>query len=399
MGTYNRNLETGKLELHFDKSEYMALTADQKSEIKSAFLFSRYNSAWVSRCKFPNLYTAERIAEKLGLEKTDATGEKLTFEEQQERKAERAERKAERYDYKSDRAAATGEALQKPINDMHGDIAFFTQPNINTSAGRAFTNRRNKMWSSYERGIAEFRKSEYYAERAEKARKTAADTKTQDKAFCQRRIDEANASIRKLTKSIDEYNGYMAKIEAGEEVTNKYGRRVNVTPESITANIERWEEIREDELSKLAYYDALLQAAGGVKFSKENIKPGYIVRLDKSYKGNVEIISTGTKNITYKSCGCTLTASYAEIAEIISTEAKEIKLPFNVDDEYTVEVWNGKEYAPKTYKVIKINGAKVTVKSGEDRAKTITARQGYNKEWFLTLDRDSLRGYISKKAE
>ena len=97
MGTYNRNLETGKLELHFDKSEYMALSADQKSEIKSAFLFSRYNSAWVSRCKFPNLYRAERIAEKIGLEKTDATGEKLTFEEQQERKAERAERRAERY--------------------------------------------------------------------------------------------------------------------------------------------------------------------------------------------------------------------------------------------------------------------------------------------------------------
>ena len=181
MGTYNRNLETGKLELHFDKSEYMALPEETKREIKSSFLFSRYTGAWVSRCKFPNLYTAERIAEKLGLEKTDATGEKLTFEEQQERKAERAERRAERYDYKSDRAAATGEALQKPINDMHGDISFFTQPNINTSAGRAFTRRRDRMWSSYERGIEEFRKSEYYAERAATARRTAADTKTQDK--------------------------------------------------------------------------------------------------------------------------------------------------------------------------------------------------------------------------
>ena len=402
MGTYNRNLETGKLELHFDKSEYMALTADQKSEIKSAFLFSRYNSAWVSRCKFPNLYTAERIAKKLGLEQTDATGEKLTFEEQQERKAERAERRAERYDYKSDRAAANGEALQKPINDMHGDISFFTQPNINTSAGRAFTNRRNRMWASYERGIEEFRKSEYYAERAATARKTAADTKTQDKAFCQRRIDEAAASIRKLNKSIDEYNGYMAKIEAGEEVTNKYGWKVNVTPESITANIERWEEIREDELSKLAYYDALIQTAGGVNFSKENIKPGYTVKLNKWHGEVVEVVSTGAKNIKYRSSGLTLSASYAEIAEIISDQPKEIILPFKIDDIYTVEAWNSAthKYEPKEYKVTKINGYKVTVKHGTDRAKTITARKAYgnDNEYILYIE-DGRNGYICKKAE
>ncbi len=400
MGTYNRNLETGKLEMHFDKSEYMALTAEQKSEIKSNFLFSRYNSAWVSRCKFPNLDRAERIAQKLGLTDEGKTGDKLTFEEQQERKADRAERRAERYDYKSDRAAAEGARLQAPIDKMHGDIAFFTQPNINTSAGRAFTRQRNRMWESYERGFEAFRKSEYYAQRAETARKTAADTKTQDKGFCQRRIDEATASIRKLTKSIEEYNGYMAKIEAGEKPTNKYGWEVTDTPESITSNIERWEEIREDELSKLAYYDALMQTAGGVHYSKENIKPGYIVKLDKHWKGIVEVVSAGTKNIKYRTKdGFTLTASYAEISEVISSEPQEINLPFKVDDEYTVEVWNGEEYAPKTYKVTKINGYKVTVKSGTDRAKTITARKafGRNDEWILGIA-DGRNGYVCKRA-
>lgn len=43
---------------------------------------------------------------------------------------------------------------------MHGDIAFFTQPNINSSAGRAFANKR--MFAAYERGFEEFKKSEYY---------------------------------------------------------------------------------------------------------------------------------------------------------------------------------------------------------------------------------------------
>ena len=400
MGTYNRNMETGKLEMHFDKSEYMALTAEQKSEIKSNFLFSRYNSAWVSRCKFPNLDRAERIAQGLGLTDEGKTGEKLTFEEQQERKADRAERRAERYDYKSDRAAAEGARLQAPIDKMHGDIAFFTQPNINTSSGRAFTRQRNRMWESYERGFEAFRKSEYYAQRAETARKTAAGTKTQDKGFCQRRIDEASASIRKLTKSIDEYNGYIEQIEAGKKPVNKYGWEVNISIESITSNIERWEEIREDELSKLAYYDALMQTAGGVAYSKDNIKVGYKVRLDKNWKGIVEVVSAGTKNIKYRTDnGFTLTASYAEISEVVSSEPQEINLPFKVDDEYTVEVWNGEEYAPKTYKVTKINGYKVTVKSGTDRAKTITARKAFRSddEWILGIA-DGRNGCIFRRA-
>ena len=38
---YIHNRETGKLELHFDKPEYDALTDEQRSEIKSAFLWGR----------------------------------------------------------------------------------------------------------------------------------------------------------------------------------------------------------------------------------------------------------------------------------------------------------------------------------------------------------------------
>lgn len=34
---YIHNSETGKLELHFDKPEYDALTDEQRSEIKSTF--------------------------------------------------------------------------------------------------------------------------------------------------------------------------------------------------------------------------------------------------------------------------------------------------------------------------------------------------------------------------
>ena len=134
---YQINKETQKLELIFSKEEYLALPADMKSAIKSNFLFSRAISGWVSRAKFPNLYNAERIAKAIGAEDRGKVGETLSYEEQMERKAERAEARADRMEYKAKKATERGEALQKPINDMRGDIAFFTQPNISTSSGRA----------------------------------------------------------------------------------------------------------------------------------------------------------------------------------------------------------------------------------------------------------------------
>lgn len=391
------NKETGKVELHFEKSAYMALTEDQKKEIKSNFLFSRYSSAWVSRCKFPNTSHALRIANDLGLENLGTTGDKLTFAEQMEIKAMKAESRADRFEYKAAQAEKKGEQLQKPINDMHGDIAFFTQPNINTASGRAFTRKRDRMWSSFNAGMEEFRKSEYYLQRAETARNS---TKTPSIDFCQRRIDEAQASIRKLNKNIDEYEKYLEQINSGkEEITNEYGWKVNITEESIISNIERWEEIREDALSKIAYYDSLIQEQGGIKFSKDNIKVGYIVKLRTSWKGFVLVTRTGTKNIRYKNVdgsGFELQANYSEIVEIVKAAEPTKKHPFEVGEKYTVKAWDGNNYVDKEYEITKVTIDKVTVKSGSERAKAIAPRQSYDGKYFYVYVTDSPKGYFTK---
>jgi len=391
------NKETGKIELHFDKAAYMALSEDQKRSIKSNYLFSRFSSAWVSRCKFPNLAYARRIAESLGLEDAGSTGERLSFQEQQEQKIERAERRADYYDYKSEKAEKDAERLQKPINDMHGDIAFFTQPNINSSAGRAFTNKRNKMWASWERGMEEFRKSEYYQDRAETARRAA---EKPSKDFCQRRIDEAQSSIRKLTANIKEYEGYLEKLEKGEKLVNKYGWEVNQDRESLERNIERWNDMLENAIGKAAYYDALLQEQGGVQFSKENIKPGYIVKLNRSWKGVVLVTGCGPKNIKYKEVdgsGFELSASYSEITEIVkASENNEVKHPFKVGEKFTVKAWNGNEYADKEYEITKVTPEKVTVKAGSARAKAIKVRTSYRGDSYYLYVEDGPKGYYSK---
>ena len=298
---YIRNMETGKLELHFDKADYMALTDDQKAKIRSNFLFSRGTGAWISRCKFPNLYRPECVAKELGLEDAGREGETLTFEQQMDRKMEKAERRAERMEYKADKAHEKGVALQKPINDMHGDIAFFTQPNINTSSGRAFTNRRNKMFDAWERGFAEFSKSEYYAECAAKARQTASGKDQKDKAFCQRRIDEAEASIRGLKRSIATYEGYKKAIENGEIPKDKYGWELKaLTAERIDAELDRWYEIMENEIGKSVYYHECIENQGGISFSKENLNKGDLVQINRYRHSVVRIVRFGAKNVTFE---------------------------------------------------------------------------------------------------
>lgn len=317
MSEYVINMETQKLEMHFDKADYMALSDGQKAEIKSNFLFSRKNSAWVSRCKFPHIYRAEEIAKKLGLENGGKVGELLSYSDQMQIKADRAEAKADRYEARSEKAYQTGEQLQKPIDNMHGDIAFFTQPNINTSSGRAFTRQRDRMFAAWERGFEEFKKSEYYANRAEYLRSSAKEPT--DKGFCQRRIEDAEKSIRAQHKNIESYKKQLEKINNGETL-KRYSGDI-ITAEEIERWIEDAEIVIENNISKSIYYHDCIDKLGGVEFSKANIKPGMIVEIARW--GNCKVLSTGPKNIKYNvlhiNCPLSLTAAYAEIKRIVET--------------------------------------------------------------------------------
>ena len=388
---YIENKETNKIELHFDKSSYMALSDSEKSEIKSACLFSRFGSCWVSR-GFVGSWSAinaKKIAEKLGLENRGAEGERLTFAEQQARKAEKAEARAERYEARSEAAHAHGEALQAPIESMHGDIAFFTQPNINTSAGRAFTNKRNKMWSAWERGFEEFKRSEYWQERAETARKTAAGCEKQSIAFCQRRIDECTASIKKLGKNIESYKKQLERIEAGE-IIKRYSGEV-LTAETVNEWIDSTIERIEAEIDKSSYYEAMITDQGGRKFDKNNINVGDFVLTERRYCGAVEVMRKGSKNFIGKSGdGWTLSYNYAEITEVVKAAEgeREVNHGFKAGDVYTARMYDYSihEYKPATITIIKVTADKATVKVNEGRAKAVAIRSAYNGGYYIPVN-------------
>ena len=335
MGKYLLNKETQKIEMHFDKSEYLALSEDQKKEIKSNFLWSKTAGAWVSRSIHYH-GQAVRIAEKLGLENAGKIGERLSYEEELNRKAERAENRAERYEEYAENAEKRGANLQKEMNSMRGDLAFFTQPIIAGHSGsQAFKRRRDKIFDRYFKGFEEYRKSDYFKERAETARATADQTKLKNPVYLHNRIKECNSTIKKLEGNIIHYeelierinNGHVLKsIRTGEPLTAEYYQGW------IDDTLDRVEY----EIDKLAFLENCLSEIGGLQFSNKNIKPGYVVQIQKW--GRCEIITAGTVNVTYKildggASGGVLTDPYAAIVKIIAVkEAEKIVNPYNTGD-------------------------------------------------------------------
>lgn len=368
MNSFVHNNETGKLELHCDKAFYAALTDAQKQSIKGAFVWGRRSGCWISRCKEPNLWHAEQVAKALELADAGAIGERLSFAEQQERKAEKAEHRAERFEASADRAAARGEALQKPINDMRGDVAFFTQPNINSSAGRAFTRQRERMFAAYEAGFKAFNKSNYYRERAATARDTSAQKGLQDKGFIGRRIAECESSLRKLKKNVDQYESTRQRIEQGAQLTRYNGEPL--TLDAVNEWIETTLDRMEAQLDKLGYYQDALDALGGVEFSQDNIKPGYIVEV--KHFGACRVVSTGPKDITYQTGvdGIVLTAAYAEIGGIVKAEEKSAEPhPFKVGDTFTCSRWNREkgDVDVLEFRIIRATDKSVTIQTGNEK--------------------------------
>lgn len=372
---YIFNLETTKIELHFEKAEYDSLSAEQKQELKSNFLWSNRGKCWVSRAKEPNLWRAIRVAKSLGFTEEQREGERLTFAEQVERQFEWAEARAERYESYSENAEKRAESLQKPINDMHGDIAFFTQPNINTSAGRAFTRRREKMWEQYTNGFEEYRKSSYFKEKAATARNTAEQAQYRDPAYLDRRIKECKKEIEKRNKNALYYEEMIQAIERGD-IRKRFSGEI-ITADEARGWYEKELELIEVAIDKQAYLENCLEELGGVKFNRDNIKPGYIVKIQRW--GLCEIVSTGPQNVTYKVMGSrggfALKAAYAEIVEVVEArEQEKAAQPFKVGERFTARIFENGKRAEAVYEIVKATSSTIQLKHENSDEKPLTRK-------------------------
>lgn len=389
---YIFNLETTKIELRFEKAEYDALSAEQKQELKSNYLWSNRGKCWVSRAKEPNLWRAIRVAKSMGFTEEQREGERLTFAKQVERQSERAEARAERYESYSENAEKRANALQKPINDMRGDIAFFTQPNINTSSGRAFTRRREKMWEQYTSGFEEYRKSSCFKAKAATARNTAEQAQYRDPAYLDRRIKECKKEIEKRNKSALYYEEMIQAIERGE-IRKRFSGEI-ITADEAHGRYEKELELIEVAIDRQAYLKNRLEELGGVKFNRGNIKPGYIVKIQRW--GLCEIVSTGPQNVTYKVIGngggFVLKAAYAEIVEVVEARKQEKAAhPFKVGEKFTARIFENGKRAEAVYGIVKATNSTIQLKRENSDEKPLTRKPKVihtvnGKKWSFWLD-------------
>jgi hypothetical protein len=298
MKKYINNLETGTIELHFTKEEYKALSEDQKKEIRRAYLFSGRSQAWVSRSK-NNHYWAIQVAKKIGFTEEEKQGQRLSYEEELNRKAEKAEQRSERYEKYADNAETRAENLQSGFNTMRKDWSFITQPNISSSAGRAFTNYRQKLIDRYTKGFEESRKGDYFKEKAKAAQATADKVQLKNRVYLNNRINECEAYIRKLERYI---------VEAEEKGNEKA--------------IENYLSEMEYQIDKKAFMQNCLDELGGT-FSKEDIKEGYLILIRHGW-AKVKKVNTKTVTCEYIEHPLNGWDSKVEYAEI-----KKIKIPEN----------------------------------------------------------------------
>ena len=361
---YILNLETNHIELHFDKSDYMALTTEQKRELKSSYLWSKVAGAWVSRST-KNHWSAIRTAEKLGFSEGGKVGEKLSFEEELQRKAEKAEHRAERFEQYAENANNRAEQLQKGFNDLRGDWSFVTQPNINSSAGRRFTAFRDKIMNRYEKGYQEYRKSDYFKEKAITAGQTASLKQLEDKTYLNNRIKECNSNLKKLQQTIVFYEDILYKKENNLPIDGFYNEK---TSEQIENWLNEKLERMEWELDKLAFLENCLDDVGGVQYNKDNIKPGYLVKI----RGRWDLVIKANKTtVQTKSGVCTLelTYPYAEIQDMKIPEGwtepkEEIKNPF-VNGEILVRTAISGNRIIKAFQVVKTTSKTIAIQEVE----------------------------------
>lgn len=334
MGYYILNKETQKLELHFEKSEYIALSDEQKREIKSTFLWSGKANAWVSR-SINSHWRAEDVAKKLGLENAGSVGERLSYVEELERKSERAEARAERFEQYSENAEKRAVNLQAEFNKYRKDWSWLTQPIIAGHRGsQAFANHRNKVMARYDKGFEEYQKSDYYQQRAATARATADNAKLKDLVYLHNRIKECNKNLKGHQKNVIRLEEMLFRIQQGEQVKNYSG--VIYTEEYIEQLISDCLEKYEWENDKLEFFEKCVSDLGGIQFSKETIKAGYIVNINNASR-KCEILSAGPVNVTYRileggAAGMVLTAPYAAINSIV----EERKIKDKIDNPFKV---------------------------------------------------------------
>ena len=188
--------------------------------------------------------------------------------------------------------------------------------------------------------MQEYRKSDYFKERAKIARETAESAELSNPSYLNNRIKECTASIRKLQKNLDAYDEILNKLKAPDDGNTTYKGRYS------EEQVQKWQEDTleriEIQVDKLGFFQNCMDEIGGYRFSQENIKPGYLVKM-RGY-GKYKILKANPTTVYARSETTDMVHSfyYADIESIISDQAEtpreDTELhPYEKDD---ILVWD-----------------------------------------------------------
>lgn len=146
------------------------------------------------------------------LEATIPTVSPLSYAEQLAAKAERAEARAERFEERSGRAMSNSAAAFDRADQVASMIPMGQPILVGHHSEKRHRRDADRIHRAMSQGVSEQRRGEYWRGRADAARRTAEGTS--DPGFAQRRIEEAEAEIRRLERSRDRW-GSTPGLEIG----------------------------------------------------------------------------------------------------------------------------------------------------------------------------------------
>ena len=264
---------------------------------------------------------AEELAEQLGLRarQVDVEPEELAPPSYAERRAARTrrhERNADRYAARAESREDRRDEIRTQLdNDPRAsDWQFFTEPiKVGHHSEHRHRRDRERISAKLDKAHTLWREAAELRGREAAARYAAQADSERPAAFMVRRLEELKAELRKTERRLagtDHSQIIRSEIDGCElqavDPESDWGKR-------LTA--------RRDELTEgIAYWQALLDARGGIAYSRDNVKPGDIIARG-AVGGRAQVVRANAKTVSvvfldHPLEGWKAKVPYAEILEI-----------------------------------------------------------------------------------
>ena len=182
--------------------------------------------------------------------------DRMTFAEGREADRERAEGRAERMAGHATNATARSEAAYARARQIEDRIPFGQPILSGHHSERGHRADLRRIDGAMRTSVEEAAKAKHYERRTKVSQRKAEGDDRHSLAFCVRRAEEAEAEARRFERSLSEPWARVNEVERA-----------------------RYEGLLADARERAAYWRGLIEAKGGVPFSRENLKPGDVVTI------------------------------------------------------------------------------------------------------------------------